>query len=168
MFSAGNEDMNKAMQVLALQGGSLENKVDFISVGSPVGKSDLERSAGAVDAKIIGQYNTWKDPVTHSKTVGTAVVGLFALGTVLGATEGLGIMSSVLPAATTGLGHLTNTVLGAWLGAGLGVGLGAGPTAIMIKKNHSFEKYINRNIDGVREKIVRISPEYTPVGSTPH
>ncbi|NDC83640.1 hypothetical protein EB093_08285, partial [bacterium] len=95
MFSAGNEDMNKAMQVLALQGGSLENKVDFVSVGSPVGKSDLEKSAGAVDAKIIGQYNTWKDPVTHSKTVGTAVVGLFALGTVLGATEGLGIMSSV-------------------------------------------------------------------------
>ena len=38
MFSAGNEDTKKAMDILAMEGRSLENKVDFIFGGALNGK----------------------------------------------------------------------------------------------------------------------------------
>lgn len=40
MFNAGNEDTKKAMDILAMEGRSLENNVSFMSVGSPMSRKE--------------------------------------------------------------------------------------------------------------------------------
>ena len=151
-FSAGNEDAYKAMQVLNLENRNLGGNIDFISVGSPRGKKDLEGMAEKVGGNVIGQYNNWKDPTTHPKTwvAGTVGLGLVGLGVGVSVapvitsfvSEGLSLWSGSNVAASSaavsggGMGYFftkaseiaTKVGVGvAKVGVGVGVvGLGAG------------------------------------------
>jgi hypothetical protein len=95
MFSAGNKDGIKALEVLALEGRSLGGKVEFISVGSPVGQKALENAASKVDGKVIGQYNDWKDPVTNPSIWVGGTLALATTGFVGGIVGGGAIGASI-------------------------------------------------------------------------
>ena len=71
--SAGNEDINKAIS-LGVKEGYTYPKLNVISVGSPLSKSKLSNTLKSAKANLIGQVNDWRDPVTHSKTVGAGVL----------------------------------------------------------------------------------------------
>ena len=66
-FSAGNEDLYKAMQVMDLEERKLDSPIDVISVGSPRSKGDLKKVGESTGFGNIDQYNDWKDPVTNPK-----------------------------------------------------------------------------------------------------
>jgi hypothetical protein len=146
MFSAGNKDALKAMEVLKLENRSLGGKVDFLSVGSPIGKKELTKAAEKVGANIIGQYNDWKDPVTNPKTwiAGIAVLGIG--GAVAGAVTGVGAVPVLT--AKTSLEAFFNTVI-----TGAAAGVGAGVVGkYNLTKYHSFESYLDRNVKEVDSK----------------
>jgi len=144
-FSAGNEDAYKAMQVLNLENRNLGGNIDFISVGSPRVKKDLEGMAEKVGGKLIGQYNNWKDPTTHPKTwvAGTAVVsaGLGFVGWTAGSAVGSGMVtgvtwitraaSGVFP-ATVGTMAPAKTLLEAYFETGVKVGTAVGTAAVKV------------------------------------
>ncbi|NCA29028.1 MAG: hypothetical protein EBS92_07160 [Proteobacteria bacterium] len=89
MHSAGNEDAIKSAQFLALSNINLNNNIDFMSVGSPKGNSALKQALEPIGANLLGSYNNWLDPVTHSKTWAVGAGSLFIAGAVYGASVGL-------------------------------------------------------------------------------
>jgi len=133
--SAGNEDINKALSLGYKEGYTYPN-LNLISAGSPLSKSKLKNTLTSVKANLIGQVNDWKDPVTHSKTVGAGVIGLGLLGAYYGARY----MPVLIPTANI----LTKTSLGKFLiGVGsAGVGAGVGATGIIL--NHPFKSYLKK------------------------
>ena len=163
-FSAGNEDAYKAMQVLNLEKRNLGGNIDFMSVGSPIGKEELSKAAEKVGGKLIGQYNNWKDPVTHPKTWITGTLALGVAGLVGGTAAGTAVVA-LLPesfaassavAASTSLGRYFSGLMKiGTVGAGLGAGLGAGGGVgwLNLNKYHSFEKYLERDVKGIQEAL---------------
>lgn len=128
---AGNEDARKALQVGVLYGHSYEN-LSFFSVGSPVPSSVLEKAVTRAGGTYMGQVNDWWDPMTYSKTAGTAVVGSFVGGLVLGAVQGCA------ECASTGL-------LGciSWAAAGAAPGAAAGVMSVLgLGSFHPFQQYL--------------------------
>ena len=133
MHSAGNSDAVKAINLGIKEGYTYPN-LQFISAGSPVSESYLNSVFNSADSNLIGQVNDWKDPVTHSKTVGTAVVGIGLVGGYFGAKY----MPSIIPATQA----LTNTGLGQFL---IGVGsAGVGAGGIILY--HSMDKYLQKPV----------------------
>ena len=164
MHSAGNEDGYKALKVLGLEKRNLGGNIDFMSVGSPIGKEELSKAAEKVGGKLIGQYNNWKDPVTHPKTWITGTLALGVAGLVGGTAAGTAaaallpesVAASSAVAASTSLGRYFSGLMkigsvGAGLGAGLGAGGGVG--WLNLNKYHSFEKYLERDVKGIREGL---------------
>jgi hypothetical protein len=80
MHSAGNEDAIKAAKILRMQNVNLDNKIDFISVGSPVSVKQLQTALRPIGGNLIGQYNNWSDPITNSKTWVAGTLALFGAG----------------------------------------------------------------------------------------
>jgi hypothetical protein len=142
-FSAGNEDANKALGVLALEGRTLENKVEIMSVGSPVSKSELEKNAKNVGVTVVGQYNDWKDPVTNAKTWGTSVVAVGLAGAIVG------VSSVGLTSAATGIETFFNLTLTGAAGAA-GAAVLAGIGKYNLGKYHSLERYMNDDVQGIK------------------
>lgn len=141
--SAGNEDMNKAISLGVMQGYNYPN-IQVISAGSPTGQNKLSKTLESGGAKLIGQVNDWKDPVTHSKTIGTLVLSAGGLGAYYGSMY----MPILLPPSEI----LTQTALGKFLidvgsigvGTAVGIGVGAGVSIRAILKYHPFEKYLEK------------------------
>jgi len=140
MFSAGNKDAKRALEVLAMEGRSLNDNVNFISVGSPVSEADLEKSMSKVDAKLVGQYNDWKDPVANSMGWVSGTGGLALVGGVSGAAVGASVASGAGPMAAYG-------------GALIGGGIGGGSLLYSLFKNHSYQSYIEKDTKGVQEAL---------------
>ena len=92
-FSAGNEDLKKALGVMSLEDKSLGHNMNVYSVGSPVSTRDLNKAASKVDGEIsVLQYNDWKDPVSNPKTwvaggAVAAVGGAYAMGGLISGAE---------------------------------------------------------------------------------
>ena len=151
-FSAGNEDLYKAMQVMELEGRELESPVDVISVGSPRSKGDLEKAGESTGFGNVEQYNDWKDPVTNPKkwvAGATALtVGSAGAAGVAGAIAGGSAAGNILSAAS-GLEMIFNVGLGGAVGGAVGFGGGK----YSLNKYHSFEGYVNRNVGGVKDAI---------------
>lgn len=142
LHSAGNKDAEKAMEVLALEKRDLGGKIEFMSVGSPVKKEELEEKASKVGAKVLGQYNTKRDPVANAMgwVVGTG--GVAAIGAVIG----IGTVTGTGPMAAYG---------GALVGGGIGGSIGGSMLLDSLKRNHSFESYIKNDVKGARSVLER-------------
>ncbi len=140
MHSAGNNDVYQAARTLKLNNQSLENKLDFASVGSPISASQIRRALEPVGGNLVGHYNNWKDPVTHAKTWGVGALGLAGAGVVYGTT--VGIASTV---SGTGLEAFGSGLIGGGIGGGAIVG--------GIKLQHPFERYYNNNFQDLQTDI---------------
>ncbi|NOX16607.1 MAG: hypothetical protein GXP61_11420 [Epsilonproteobacteria bacterium] len=79
LHSAANEDAPKFISLGKKLGYTYPN-LEFISAGSPNSKRKLSNIFKSANAKLIGQVNDWRDPVTHSKTVAAGVIGLGLVG----------------------------------------------------------------------------------------
>ena len=145
MHSAGNEDGYKALKILDLEKRNLEGKVDFMSVGSPRSKKDLEGIAEKVGGKLIGQYNDIRDPVPNLMTHSAAVLSFSVATTLLGTATGLAL------APPTG-GTSAGIVFSGFIGAGVGAGVGGSVGLKLINTYHSFDKYLDNNIKEVDTK----------------
>ena len=141
MFSQGNKDMLDAMNVMALEGRSLGESVNFISIGSPVGKDELVKAVSKVGGGRVEQYNLWRDPVVHHKIWIRGVALLGGWGLIKGASIGFS-------AGSCGLG----SIFGSFMGGGFGVGLG-GVLGLLALRGHSFEGYLNEDVRGVRTRL---------------
>ena len=135
MHSAGNADAVKAISIGNKQGYSYPN-LQFVSAGSPVSKSYLNNVFTSAGSSLVGQINDWKDPVTHSKTVGVAVIGIGLVGGYLGVKY----MPNLIPASQI----LTGTQLGQFLISVGSAGVGAGVGASGIIMYHPMEKYLEK------------------------
>ena len=133
--SAGNEDIRKSAEILAMNNVKLNN-IDFISVGSPISKNTLQKALAPVGINVVGQYNNWKDLVTNFKTW---AVGTVVFGTVL-AVVGSEVGLSSMPILSSSSSYETffNTVLGAGVGAGV-VGFKLGKYNLQLQ--HPFSTY---------------------------
>lgn len=131
LYSAGNEDARKALQVGALYGHKYEN-LSFLSIASPVSDSTLKTVFGQGGAQYHGQVNDRRDPITYSKTAGVVSIGSFLGGIGYGAAQGCaaGASGMILCCISTGI---TGAVAGGI--PGLAVFLGQ-------KYYHQFEQYI--------------------------
>ncbi len=158
MHSAGNEDVRKAAEVLAISNVNLGGKIDFMSVGSPVPQKQLQQVLEPIGGNLIGQYNNWKDPVTHHKTWAAGTIGLLGYGVYYGATTGISMMGQ--PAVTTGTGleGLASVVLG----GGLGGIAGGGTTLYNLQIQHPFEAYFNKDFKNLQTDIKNWSQENPP------
>ena len=80
--SAGNSDSNKATSVLKDEGVKLNNKINIISVGSPIKEEELRENYNEVGINFNSAYNDPNDPVTNIKWEATKIIGkgLLALG----------------------------------------------------------------------------------------
>ena len=136
MHSAGNSDAIKSAQVLALNNVNLNNKIDFISVGSPLSNSELKEIIEPIGGNVIGSYNSMLDPVTHPKTWVLGTAGLFGAGIIYGASAG---------ASAT----LSGSGLEAYFSGLIGGGIGA----YNIKSNHPFDNYFNKNFKDLKVDI---------------
>lgn len=136
MHSAGNEDARKSAEILKLNNVNLNNKIDFISVGSPISQAKLQNSLTPVGGNLIGQYNNILDPVTNSKTWAALGVTSLGVGAYYGATVGIGMTA-------------TGTGLEAF-GSGL---VGGGAIVGGIKFQHPFEKYFNKDFKNLKTDI---------------
>jgi hypothetical protein len=164
-FSAGNEDLYKAMRVMQLEGRKLEHPIDVISVGSPRGKGDLEESGKQTGFGDIRQYNDWKDPVSNPKTWllgATAItVGAAYSAAVVAPTFTSAAASSATFTGTAAMLDRFYTVGGRALfvsGTVGGTVGGVGGAALIgsklaLKHYHSFDGYLSRNVRGVRDAI---------------
>lgn len=134
--SAGNKDVKKAMDVLALEGKQIEN-VDVMSVGSPVGEKELKKSASKVGVNIVGQYNNKLDPITHPKT--------WVAGTAVSAAT-LGVAGAAFGVSMVGVGASQM--------AGYGAGLvGGGMILTNLAVQHPFNAYVDKNYNGLVDDI---------------
>ena len=88
LYSGGNEDARKALQVGALYGHRYDN-LSLLSIGSPVGDNALQAVASLSGARYLGQVNDWRDPITYSKTAGVVSIASFLGGLGYGAATGL-------------------------------------------------------------------------------
>ena len=150
MFSAGNEDAYKALKVLSLEGRHLGGKVDFVSVGSPRGLRSLREAGSAVGANVLGQYNDWKDPVTHPKLWATGFAVLVGYGLIQGGAVGVALLGS---SGSGGfMGSIPNFVIGAGIGGSIGAGIGGGIGNLALK-NHGFDTYLRKDVKGVRTRL---------------
>jgi hypothetical protein len=140
MHSAGNSDAIKSAQVLALNNVNLNNKIDFISVGSPLSNAQLKEVIEPIGGNVLGSYNSMLDPVTHPKIWVAGTAGLFGAGIIYGASAGASatLSGSGLEAYFTGL-----------IGGGIGGGIGA----YNIKLNHPFDNYFNKNFKDLKVDI---------------
>jgi hypothetical protein len=155
MHSAGNNDVYQAAQVLKLNNASLENKIDFASVGSPISTSNMRNALSEVDGNVIGGYNNILDPVTHPKTWAVGTVGLFGVSLASGLAYGLSAGGSAGAAAAT-----TGTGLEALFTGGMGAAAGAaaGSTGFVtgyfsLKAQHPFNNYFNKDFKGLQTDI---------------
>jgi len=142
MFSAGNKDALKAMEVLKLENRSLGGKVDFMSMGSPIGKKELTKAAEKVGANIIGQYNDRRDPVPYLVNWIGGTLGFAATTAIAGI--GIGIAVATNPASITAAEIFSDVLIGG--------GIGGGIMKHNLTKYHSFESYLNRNVKEVDSK----------------
>lgn len=144
LHSAGNEDMIKATKYLATQNINLNNKIDFISVGSPQSRYNVQQAANGVNASLIGSYNNILDPVTNAKSWVAGTGTLFVGGLVYGIAAGAG-------SAATGTG--LEAYFSAGLGAAAGGAAGFGPGLGLLKFQHPFEAYYNKNFKNLSSDI---------------
>jgi hypothetical protein len=161
-FSAGNEDLAKAMQVLKLEKRNLNNKIDLISIASPVKITKLEKYAQNVGLNVIGQYNDWKDPVVNAKTWVAGALGLTVGGAILGGVVGgsAGAKLGLDLTAKTGLEVIFNMGLKGTIimaGGAAGGAAGFGGSKYSLQKHHSLANYICKNIQNVQGEIVKWS-----------
>jgi hypothetical protein len=151
-FSAGNEDGIKAMEVLKLQNKHLDGRLKFVSVGSPVTKTAIEEAGESVGIRVLGQYNDWKDPVTNGKTW---LAGATAI--TVGAAGGVGIMAGAWGANATAGWLTASTALeqaaNIGLGGAVGGAVGFGGIKTSLKQYHSFEGYVNRDVNGLKTDL---------------
>ena len=140
MHSAGNSDAIKSAQVLALNNVNLNNKIDFISVGSPLSNSKLKEIIEPIGGNVLGSYNSMLDPVTHPKTWVLGTAGLFGAGIIYGASAG---------ASAT----LSGSGLEAYASGLIGGGIGGGTMLYNIKINHPFDNYFNKNFKDLKVDI---------------
>ena len=131
LYSAGNEDARKALQLGALYGRQYDN-LSFLSIASPVGDSTLKTVFGQGSAQYPGQVNDWKDPITYSKTEGVVSIGSFLGGIGYGAAQGC-----TAGAGGMLLGCISTGITGAVAGGIPGVAVFLGQ-----KYYHQFEQYI--------------------------
>ena len=196
-FSAGNEDVFKALEVVDLQKQHLGNQIKFISVGSPVSQKKLKRISDKTGVEFVGQYNDWKDPVTNTKTwiAGTSVAALtMGYGGYWVASSAINLASAgwaaAVPTATalgtkmtsyldklatpttstvasgTAVGKFAETlsttgskVVGVGskvVGVGAGVFSAAKAPIKSLKKYHSFERYLNDDVQGIRSLLEQL------------
>ena len=143
LYSAGNEDARKALQVGALYGHQYDN-LSFLSIASPVSDSTLKTAFGQGGAQYPGQVNDWRDPITYSKTAGVVSIGSF-LGGLFGGL-GYGAVQGCTAGASGGwLGCIFLGVTGGAAGAAAGGAAGAIPGFAgyqSLKRYHLFEQYI--------------------------
>ena len=148
-FSAGNEDAYKAMRVLALQGKTLDNQVNLVSVGSPVSKGKLQRASDQAGVTFVGQYNDWKDPVTNSKTWMAGAGGLFIGGLFVGGYVATDILMTSV-ATNTAIGGYFKGLVGVGVGGSVGGGIGGSIGIKNLSSYHSFERYLEDDVNGIR------------------
>ena len=131
LYSGGNEDARKALQVGALYGHRYDN-LSLLSIGSPVGDNALQAVASLSGARYLGQVNDWRDPITYSKTAGVVSIASFLGGLGYGAAQGCAAGASGMI-----LGCISTGITGAVAGGipGLAVFLGQ-------KYYHPFEQYL--------------------------
>lgn len=137
LFSAGNQDAKKALDVLALENRSLDNNINFISVGSPVDKQTLSQAASKVQANVSGQ---WKDPVANTMPLVASTVGFATIGLVVGSAAGAAMASGAAPVAAYG-----------------GALVGGCALLVSLKLNHSLEAYLKKNVKGVADAVKDLS-----------
>jgi hypothetical protein len=148
LHSAGNEDVIKAAAVLRLNKVNLNNKIDFISAGSPKSAKELQKALEPIGGNLIAQYNTILDPVTNSKAwvVGTSTLLIAA------AMYGAGLGSNAT-ATGTGLQSYFSGGLGGALGGAIGGALGFGSGYYLLDKNHPFVNYFDNDFKGLQTDI---------------
>ncbi len=134
--SAGNEDINKALSLGYKEGYTYPN-IQLISAGSPLSKSKLKNTLSSAKANLVGQVNDWKDPVTHSKTVGAGVIGLGLVGAYFAPEISI---SAIGLAGKTAIGQFA----GGAAGVAAGVGVGAGTTIGAVNLFHPFKSYLKK------------------------
>ena len=149
--SAGNNDIMKASQTLQLTNTALNNTINVMSIGSPISYNKLNEQLLPSGISLLGQYNNWKDPVTHSKVWGTVAVGSLAVGlttgVIYGTTTGVSIGAN-MAATGTGLEALFTGVIGGAVG-----GAPAATGYSLLKLQHPFEKYYNNNFNNLKTDI---------------
>ena len=59
LYQSGCIEGYKALKTLALESRSLNEKIDFILISSPLKEADFKKAALKVNANFIGQYNNW-------------------------------------------------------------------------------------------------------------
>ena len=134
--SAGNEDINKALSLGYKEGYTYPN-LNIISVGSPLSKSKLKNTLTSVKANLIGQVNDWKDPVTHSKTVGAGVIGLGLIGAYFSPEISIPALGL---AGKTAIGQFAAGAAGVAAGAGVGAAGVIGGVNLF----HPFKTYLKK------------------------
>jgi hypothetical protein len=149
LHSAGNQDYYKAATYAAFEGKDLSG-LEVMSVGSPRSLADLQAASDKVNVNFLGQYNDWKDPVTHSMSWGVGASASLSGGVIAGGIYG--VKAGAIAGSAAG-------PLGVVFGAGVGValaGVGAIPSVVgyhNVNKYHGIESYLNRNQNGVRTDI---------------
>ncbi len=127
----GNQDARKALQAGSLHGHRYEN-LSFLSLGSPVSASAMEKAISGAGASFLGQVGDWRDPVTYGKTAvavaGTSFLGGLSVGVTQGCLLGIG---------GGGVGCVMFGIMGGVVG-GIPGALGG----IGIIRYHPFERYI--------------------------
>ena len=150
-FSAGNEDIKKAMRVMALDGRSANHKISVISAGSPVGLKALQKVAEPVGITIRSQHNTLKDPITWGPA------GMIGAAAVASVPVGVYTAAKVFPLAlATGPYAIPIAGAQAFIAASIvASGSTFGTQALGIHRYHSFDKYLDRNDGGFRDEIMQ-------------
>ena len=87
LHSAGNEDARKALLAGSLYDHRYAN-LSFVSLASPVGSRAMQAAVTQGQAAYLDQVADWRDPVTYSKTAGTAILGSLLGSTGYGALQG--------------------------------------------------------------------------------
>ena len=136
MYGAGNEDAKKALTLGKGEGYTYPN-LQFVSVGSPISSSALEKTFHEAGASYIGQVNDWRDPVTYSKSTVIGALGVTAVGVYKGATIGASIEVENGP-----LEAFFYSWFCAVVGGGLGGAVGGGVGLYGIQNYHPFRTYL--------------------------
>jgi len=168
-FSAGNEDLYKAMKVMELEGRELETPIDVISVGSPRSKRSLEKAGSETGFGNIEQYNDWKDPVANPKkwvAVGAvgAVVGTYAAGSVITGVEvGIAKVGSTMGPA---LGATVAKVGSKWAELTQPTGM-PGPADLLLKTAGTGAKVVGTGakVVGTGAKVVGTGAKVVGTGA---
>ncbi|HMM54563.1 MAG TPA: hypothetical protein PKC23_06060 [Candidatus Desulfobacillus sp.] len=128
----GNQDARKALQAGSLHGHRYEN-LSFLSLGSPVSASAMEKAISGAGASFLGQINDWRDPVTYSKTATTITAASLLAGAGYGALKGCS--TGAIAGGLVGCATLSATYLAVGTVPGI---LGW----LSLTRYHPFERYI--------------------------